>query len=479
MRERDTHAETVGPEGEKAALAALLKGMPGLDAVAADQCDAVAQRAIALIDEQLTLQVNKILHHPNFQRLEAAWRSLEDLVQYAHGKRQVRIRMLDVSWSEITRDAIRAVEFDQSLLFQKIYSAEYDVPGGEPYGVIVADFSVSHRPFPGHPEDDVPTLERLAEIGAAAFAPIIVNAAPALLGLNDFSTLGQPLRLQEIFRGPEYIPWNRLRAHPDSRFMAITLPRVLLRPAHERRQSPRGGFIYNERASRRSPAHQLWGHACFALAKVLIREFSEVGWFSHIRGLLRDHNTGGLVSDLVIDRYEEGIDPLVLKPVSEVVLGDDQEKVLSELGFTPFCQTYDLPMGIFYSTPSLHRSEQFDDSLATANARLASLLQHVLCSARFAHYIKVMVRDKIGAFVRADQCERQLQNWVNQFVASQEDADWAMQARYPLREAQVKVSENAERPGTYWTTLHLRPHYQADRLVSELALSTELVPGGR
>lgn len=479
MREPQSHAEKVSQDGGQAALVALLKEMPELEASAPDRLDACAQRAIALIDELLTRQVNKVLHHPRFQRLEAAWRSLEDLVHYAHGKRQVRVRMLDISWGEITRDAIRAVEFDQSLLFQKIYSAEYDVPGGEPYGVIIADFSVSHRPFAGHPYDDVPTLERLAEIGAAAFAPIIVNASPELLGLNDFSTLGQPLRLQEIFRGPEYIPWNRLRAHPDSRFMAITLPRVLLRPAHERRSTPRGGFVYDERASRRSSRHQLWGHACFPLAKVLIREFSEVGWFSHIRGLLRDHNTGGLVGDLVTDRYEAGIDPLVLKPVSEVILGDDQEKVLAELGFTPFCQTYDLPMGVFYSTPSLHLAERFDDSLATANARLAALLQHVLCSARFAHYIKVMVRDKIGAFVRADQCERQLQNWINQFVASQDDADWVMQARYPLREARVKVSENAERPGTFWTTLHLRPHYQADRLVSELALSTELVPASR
>lgn len=478
MREPQTNVDGADRDYPET-LAAKLSGTAAAEEAARGLRDARLQRLIALIDERIAAQVNAILHHPRVQQLESAWRSLEDLVGFAQGKRLVRIRILDITWSEITRDASRAVEFDQSQLFQKIYSAEYDVPGGEPYGVLLADFSVSHRPFPGHRFDDVPTLERLAEIGAAAFAPVVINAAPALLGLSDFSLLGQPLRLREIFREPEYRGWNRLREHPDSRFLAVTLPRVLLRGNRGLRDHGRAGFIYNDRVSRRSSADQLWGHACFALAKVLIREFSEVGWFSHIRGMLRDHNTGGLVTDLAVDDYEDGIAPLVRKPVSEVVLGDDQEKVLAELGFMPFCQAYDLPMGVFYSTPSVHRPKTYGDSLASANARLAALLQHVLCSSRFAHYVKVIGRDKVGAFVRADECERMLQNWLNQFVAAQEDADWAMQARYPLREARVRVTENTGRPGTFHTTVHLRPHYQADRLVSELALSTELVPAGR
>jgi len=436
------------------------------------------QRAIAQLDKLLIAQVNQILHEPGFQDLERAWRSLYDLVCYSSGRKLIKVRFLDITWSEITKDVNRSVEFDQSQLFQKVYSEEYDIPGGEPYGVILLDFEIAHKPFNNHPYNDISTLEHLAEIGAAAFSPMLVNAAPELFELDDFEQLSYPLNLRQLFNEADYIPWKRFRDHPDTRFMGITLPRVILRRPYSLTVTPYGSMMFSEQDALAHGDHFLWGYANFALAKVLIREFADVGWFSHIRGVLRDHQAGGLVDSLVTDYFPTDANNLAFKPVVEAVFSDERERSLSELGFIPLCQCYDVPMAGFYSTPSVHHSKGYSDKIANSNAKLSAMLQHVLCGSRFAHYIKIMTREMIGSVKRADECQRQLQSWLNQYVTSQEDSDWFMQARYPLREASVEVKEIPEKPGSFWTAIYLRPHYQADRLVSELHLTTEVTAPG-
>ena len=432
--------------------------------------------AIAEIDKKITRQLNEILHHPKLIQLESAWRSLYDLVDFSLGRKNIKVRVLDVNWAEISKDVNRAVEFDQSQLFQKIYSDEFDIPGGEPYGTLIADFSVTHRSNLTHRFDDVPTLERLAEIASASFSPLLINAAPQLFGLDDFDMLTQPINFQEIFKESEYHAWNRLRAHSDTRFLGVTLPRVLLRPPYTIKIDSIGGIRYSESNAHASKQHYIWGKANFALAKVLIREFAEVGWFSHIRGIPRDKFAGGVVPDLTIDHFATDKHHSADKPISDIIISDSKERELSELGFIPFCQCYDLPMGAFHTTPSLHKPKIYDKRHITINEKVASSLQHVLCGSRFAHYIKVMARDKIGSYVRSEECASLIQNWLNGYTVSQEDAEWQMQAKYPLRKAAVEVKENHEKPGSYWVNIDLQPHYQADSLVSELHLTTELTP---
>ena len=435
--------------------------------------------AIAEIDRKIQEQLNEILHHPKLLELESAWRSLFDLVEFAIGKKNTKIRVLDVKWSEITKDVNRAMEFDQSQLFQKIYSDEFDIPGGEPYGALIADFDIAHRPSNEHRYDDVPTLERLAEIASAAFSPLLINASPQLFGLDSFDRLTQPINLREIFKESEYIAWNRLRKHSDTRFLGITLPRVLLRTPYAIKIDSTGGIRYAESDAYASKKHYVWGKANFSFAKVLVREFAEVGWFSHIRGVPRDKFAGGVVPDITVDYFATDNETLAHKPIAEIIISDNKERELSELGFIPFCQCYDLPMGAFHSTPSLHKPKVYEKREVTINEKVASSLQHVLCGSRFAHYIKVMARDKIGSYVRAEECTSLIQNWLNEYTVSQEDAEWQMQAKYPLRKAKVAVKENPGKPGSYWVNIDLQPHYQADSLVSELHLTTELTPPQR
>jgi len=432
--------------------------------------------AIAQTDKKITNQLNEILHHPKLIQLESAWRSLYDLVNFSLGRKNIKIRTLDVSWAEISKDVNRAVEFDQSQLFKKVYSDEFDIPGGEPYGTLIADFSISHRPSKHYRFDDIPTLERLAEIASASFSPLLINAAPQLFGLDNFDMLTQPINFQDIFKESEYHAWNRLRTHSDTRFLGVTLPRILLRTPYTLKIDSIGGIRYSESSAHASKQHYVWGKANFAFAKVLIREFSEVGWFSHIRGVPRDEFTGGVVPDLTIDYFTTDSKESAEKPIADIIISDSKERELSELGFIPFCQCYDLAMGAFHTTPSLHKPKIYEKRHITLNEKVASSLQHVLCGSRFAHYIKVMARDKIGSYVRAEECASMIQNWLNEYTVSQEDAEWQMQAKYPLRKAAVEVKENPDKPGSYWVNIDLQPHYQADSLISELHLSTELAP---
>ena len=435
-------------------------------------------RAIANIDELVNDQLNHVLHHEKFQKLEASWRGLWFLVVQADGASNIKIRLLDISWTEVSRDISRALEFDQSQLFKKIYSEEYGTPGGEPYGVIIGDYEISHKVSKKHPHDDIATLEGIAQIAAASFAPFVSAASSELFGVDDFSTLGLPLNLQTIFNQQEYIKWRALRDKPDSRFLALAVPRVLMRLPYRTRPGSYKGVYFYEKSHDSGLNNYLWGNAAYAMGSILVREFANVGWFGHIRGVPRNHIAGGLLTNLPVDCFTTDAENVAHKPVTDVIITDTLERELSDLGMMPLCQCYDTPFAAFYNNQTIQNPKTFSNQDATVNAKLSAMLQHVMCGSRIAHYIKVMIRDKVGSFVTAADCEEYLREWLFKYTTGREDLDWEEQARYPLREAAVNVKEHPGKPGEYLCVIHLRPHYQLDQMVSELELVTELAAAG-
>lgn len=444
----------------------------------ADDIPLLVDMAISEIDHRINDQLNLIIHHDKLQKLEASWRGLWYLAVQMEGVKNAKLKVLDITWGEVARDISKAMEFDQSTLFQKIYSDEYGTPGGEPYGVIIGDYEIRHKPSRHHPYDDIATIEGMALICAAAFSPMITSASPELFGLDHFSDLRIPLNLQAIFAQMEYIRWRSLRADPNTRFIGLTLPRTLMRKPYRTTPGSYKGLFFYEKHGKRPHSNYLWGNAAYAFGGVLIREFASVGWFGHIRGVPRDQIGGGLVTNLPCDLFATDPNDVAYKPVTDVVITDSIEREISNLGFVPLCQCYGTPFVAFYSNPSIQAVKRVTTREVEINAKLAAMLQHVLCGSRIAHYIKVMIRDKIGSFTTAKDCERFLRDWLFKYTTGRDDLEWEAQARYPLREAQVQVEEHRDKPGHYQCKIHLVPHYQTDQMVSELELITELVQAG-
>ncbi|SMF29839.1 type VI secretion system protein ImpD [Alteromonadaceae bacterium Bs31] len=432
-------------------------------------------RAIAEIDQRINEQLNAILRHRKLQKLEASWRGLWYLVIQAEGTRNIKIKVLDISWPEVSRDIERALDFDQSQLYNKIYSEEYGSPGGEPYGVLIGDYEITHKPSATHPSDDIATLEGLADIAAAAFSPFIAAAAVQLFGLDSYSQLGTGLKLGEIFNQPEYIKWRRLRDKPEARFLGLTLPKILMRTPYAKSPGTFKGLHFCEHSEDENGAGYLWGNAAYAFGGILVREFANVGWFGHIRGVPRDILGGGLVTTLPIDSFETDSNEIAYKPPTDILITDSLEREISELGLVPLCHCYNTPFSAFYSNQSVQKSVKTKNSATDANAKLSTMLQHILCASRVAHYIKIMIRDKIGSFLSAEECQDFLRKWLIKYTTGRHDLEWEQQARYPLREADVTVKEHPEKPGQYLCVIKLVPHYQVDQMVSELELVTELV----
>ncbi|HWV16205.1 MAG TPA: type VI secretion system contractile sheath large subunit [Cellvibrio sp.] len=436
-------------------------------------------RSISVIDEKINDQLNCIIHHKALQKLEASWRGLWHLVNQADGNRNIKIRYLDISWAEVVKDIERALDFDQSQLFQKIYNDEYGIAGGEPYGAIIGDYEISHKRSKDHPYNDIATLNGIAEVAAAAFSPFIASVSSEMFGLDDFSTLGMPLNLDTIFSQDEYIAWRALRDKSDSRFVGLTMPRTLMREPYRTQPGSYKGLYFYEKNEGRDNSGYLWGNACYAFAGILIREFANVGWFGHIRGVPRDQIGGGILTNFPSVSFTTERKDIIYKPITDVLVTDTLERELSDLGFIPLCQCYDTPYAAFYSNQSLQYPNRLMARGSEINAKLSAMLQHVLCASRVAHYIKVMIRDKIGSFVTPDECEAFLSKWLFKYTTGREDLEWEEQARYPLREASVKVSEHPAKPGQYLCVIHLVPHYQLDNMVSALELVTELAQSSK
>ncbi len=450
-----------------------------LGAVPAEQRElASARRSLARdigrIDQLLSDQVNEILHHPTFQALESAWRGLRYTWQTRNEllaerglddkAADIEIRVLNVSKKELKKDFEDAVDFDQNSLFKKVYEDEFGTAGGHPYGLLVANYE-----FTNHP-DDIDLLAQLSGVGAAAFAPVIASATPALLGLDDFSALEQPLDLEHIFQQPKHRKWRSLRDKPDSQFLGLTLPRILLRAPYRNDGQHRHGFCFREQTEAADRSRYLWGSAAWALAAVVMRAFAASAWFADIRGVERGVEGGGLVTGLETCSYHTDAAGVAERSSVEVSVSDVREAELCDLGFVPLSHCKDTQYSVFYSNQSVHKPEVFDNPIATANARVSSMLQYVLCCSRIAHYLKIKARDKIGSIASARQIENELGMWLVDYVTPDEKASPAMKARFPLREAEVKVDEAPGDPGKYFLTIRLLPHYQLDQLSSCVTL---------
>ncbi len=440
---------------------------------------AAVERLIVAIDRMLSRQLDEILHHPRFQRLEASWRGLRYLTEVEAEYDEdlnVKIKVLNVSWAELVKDLTRALEFDQSHLFQRIYSDEFDMPGGEPLGVLLCDYEVSHRPRPNQPAGDIDALTELARIGAAALCPVIVNASSELFGLDSFAELARLSDPHAIFQQREYARWRQLRRDEHARFLGLTMPRILMREPYRDDGSRRQRFVYEERIDQ-SPAHYLWGGANYAFGSVLIRAFANTGWFADIRGGVHEFGEGGVVRHLVYPRFADDRRRVAPRCATEVQISDHTERELSELGFIPLCSYHGVEHSVFYSNASLHEPLGYESEIANANARLSAMTQYMLCVSRFGHYIKLIGRDKIGSFTNAGDCQRILQNWLNHYTTASDGASAELKARYPLAASSVELEEQPRRPGYFTCTIHLQPHFQLDQLTSSIRLVTELAVG--
>ncbi|MBB4267231.1 type VI secretion system contractile sheath large subunit [Roseospira visakhapatnamensis] len=436
-------------------------------------------RDIAALDGLLSDQVDAILHHPRVQSLEAAWRGLRYLAEQADGREQVVLRLLPCRWTEIARDLERAIEFDQSALFDKIYNQEFGMPGGKPFGLLLILHAVQHRPTRDHPHDDVSVLKALSQVAAAAFAPVILAARPALLGLEDYSDLAQPIDIARPFGGADYARWRAFQRTEDSRFVGVCLPRILMREPWRDDGTRADGFRYAEgRRGLRARDH-LWGHPGFAFAAVLIRAFDSYGWFADIRGSRRDEIAGGLVTGLPTPAFRTDAPGIALRPSLEVSIADRQENVLTDLGLIPLLPARFTRYSVFYGNASTRAVDPMETLVATMNHRLSSMLQYIFCVSRFSHFIKVIGRDRVGSFTTPEDCERFLQDWLMGYCLGNDDASLDQKARYPLREASVRVREVPGKPGAFACVTHLKPHFQLDQVVTSFRLTTELAPPDR
>jgi len=433
-------------------------------------------RDLAELDALIARQVNAILHQPDFQKLEASWRGLRYLVEQAAEGENVKIRMLDVTWKELARDAERALEFDQSQLFRKVYEEEYGHPGGEPFGVLLGDYEIRHRIGPDHPVDDLAALAAISTVAAAAFAPFIAGVHPSLLDLVSFADLERPMDLSRTFQQQEYLRWRTFRQADDAQFVGLTLPRVLRRLPYLDDGSRVDSFRFREETSSPDRREYLWGNAVYAFGATLIRAFAATGWFAAIRGVGPGASGGGVVTGLPVPWFETERPGLATKCSTDVIITDAQEKELGELGFIPLCHGQDTSLAIFYGNQSVQKPQVFQELPATINARLTAMLQYTLCVSRFAHYLKIISRDKLGTFHGPADCEEHLRRWLLNYTVANEDAAPELKARHPLREARVRVRERPERPGHYLCVAHLQPHFQLDQMAMAVRLVTELAP---
>lgn len=431
-------------------------------------------RTVSLIDGLLRDQINEILHHPRFQALESAWRSLSYLIDCTDPESPAKaaIRVLDCSHNELFRDLDRAIEFDQSQIFQKVYEDEFGSPGGRPYGLLIGNYE-----FSGHP-DDLSTLTHISRIAAAAFAPFVCAASPKLLDLESFADLERVSDLSSTFDvrvNPQYVPWHSLRSSEDARFVSMVIPRLLLRRPYQDDPGRRDGFLFSEAWSRVSPNDYLWGNGAFGLGEVTIRAYQRSGWLANIRGVDPGEESGGLVSNLPAYWFETDSPGVLPRPVTDIVISEIQEKMLSEAGFMSLCSCPGTHYAAFYTCPSIQKPKQYDTEEATANARISAMLQYMLCVSLFARNLKVMVRDRIGAFTEADECEKFLNQWIARYVTPDDDASPAVKARHPLREARIDVRTHASKPGYYQCIAHLQPHFELEDLSASVQLQTEIL----
>ena len=420
---------------------------------------------VAEIDRLLSVQLNEIMHHPEFQQLEAAWRGLHYLVHQSETSTMLKIRVLNCSKKDMLKDLERATEFDQSALFKKVYEDEYGLFGGAPYGALIGNYE-----FGKHPQD-ISLLERISNVAAAAHAPFISAANSNLFGLESFADLGKPRDMAKIFDTVEYAKWKSFRESEDSRYVGLTVPHILMRLPYGSETVPVEAFNFEEDVDGTDHNKYLWGNAAWAFGARLTDAFAKHGWCAAIRGV----EGGGLVEGLPTHTFKTDEGDVAMKCPTEIAITDRREKELNDLGFIALCHCKGTDYAAFFGAQSCQKPKLYDRDDANANARLSTMLQYILCTSRFAHYLKAMARDKVGSFMERDECESWLNRWISNYcLDNPASAGPEMKAKFPLREARVVVRDVKGKPGCYEAVAHLRPHFQLDELSASLRLVAEL-----
>jgi type VI secretion system protein ImpC len=425
------------------------------------------ERALAMIDKKLSDQLNAIMHDPRFLKLEGSWRGLHYLVKNTETSSMLKLRVVNISKRELHRDLSRTVEFDQSLLFRKIYENEFGTPGGEPYGALIGDYE-----WTNHPED-IETLRLVSNVSAAAFAPFVSAASAELFGFDQWTDLSRPRDLAKIFDTVEYLKWRGFRDSEDSRFVSLVMPRVIARLPYGERTRPIDEFHYEEapedtagKPLEMKHDHYCWMNAAFVMGTKLTDAFARHGFCTAIRGA----EGGGKVDDLATHIFQSDDGDMDVKCPTEIGITDRREYELSNLGFLPLSHYKNHDHAAFFGAQTVQKAKEYDRPDATANARISTRLPYIMATGRFAHYLKVMARDKVGSFMEAEDCEIWLNRWIKNYVNTNENAGPDSKAKFPLREARVEVREIPGRPGAYNAIAYMRPWLQMEELTASLRM---------
>ncbi len=419
---------------------------------------------IAQIDHLISLQLNEIMHAPEFQKLEGTWRGLRYMLGQSETSDMLKIKILNVGKKELLRDLQRAPEFDQSALFKKVYEEEYGVFGGAPFGALVGDYEFEKS------GQDIELLEKVAQVAAASHAPFITGTSPDMLNLESYTQLDSPRDLAKVFDTTEYARWKAFRQSEDSRYVALTLPRMLLREPYGPNNVPVDAFNYDERVDGTEHDKYLWGNAAWALGARVTNAFAQYGWCACIRGV----ESGGMVEGLPTHNFRTDSGDVAMKCPTETPITDRREKELADLGFAPLVHQKGSSNACFFSVQWAQKPKTYPSDAATANSRISSQLPYIFAVSRFAHYLKAMMRDKIGGYMSKSEAQSFLNTWIANYVVGNDDAPLSVKAKRPLREANVEVQEVPGKPGAYRAVAFLRPHFQLDELSVPMRLVAEL-----
>lgn len=439
--------------------------MDGAMVVSKDM-ESMINTRISQIDKLISNQLNAVMHHEAFQKLEGSWRGLQYLVNKSETGERMKIRVMNVSKKDLLKDMEKASEFDQSALFKQIYEEEFGTFGGASYGALIGDYE-----FSSHPQD-LALLEKVSQVAAAAHAPFIAAAAPQMFNMDSFTELGGPRDMAKIFQGADYAKWRSFRDSEDSRYVALAMPHILMRLPYGKSNMPVEAFDFEEEVDGTDHSKYLWGNAAYALGSRLTEAFAKYNWCAAIRGV----EGGGLVEGLPVHNFRTDEGDVALKCPTEIAITDRREKELADLGFVPLVHCKGTDFAAFFSTQTANKAKAYDTDAATANAKLSSQLQYIMAVSRFAHYLKSMMRDKIGSFMTRQDAQIFLNRWIMNYVLADDNASQEAKARLPLREARIDVSEIPGKPGAYRAVAFLKPHFQLDELTVSMRLVADLPP---
>lgn len=431
--------------------------------------------AINALDQVMSKQLSAIMQHEKFQKLEGSWRGLNHLVTNSETSSQLKIRMLNISKKELTKDLEKAVEFDQSQIFKKIYESEFGTAGGEPYSALIGDYE-----FSAHP-DDLNMLTSMSNVAAAGFCPFISAANPTMFGFDSFTELSKPRDLEKIFDSAEYAKWRSFRDSEDSRFVTLAMPRVLARLPYGKETKPVEAFNFEEarldgdgRQIESGHDEYCWMNAAYAMGTTLSKSFAEYGWCTSIRGA----EGGGLVEGLPSHTFISDDGDVDQKCPTEIGITDRREAELSKLGFLPLCHYKNTDYAVFFGAQTTQKPKKFDDPAATANSEISSRLPYIMATSRIAHFLKVMARDKVGSFMEATEAEEWLNRWISGYVNASPGASAEMKARYPLAEASIEVKEVPGQPGVFSAIAYMRPWLQMEELSASMRMVATIPKAG-